>query len=170
MVVKVSPRNNRPEKAANAGCRLVRILKVLAGICLSATKSKEKGSALDKIATPNPFKSVSGVRLSKAPSQSAKGIMTSVAISMPVVTAFFPSITCAILPPTTIYTAQNIPAKKASPKPIMSMLLLCQGTINKMPAQANNAQTTSNNRRESTSAKNKGPINSMVTPKPNGIR
>jgi hypothetical protein len=71
--VNSSARNINPERAANAGSRLIRILNVLAGSLFNAIISKENGNALDKIATPRPFTKIAGVRLNTAPSHIVKG-------------------------------------------------------------------------------------------------
>ena len=115
--LRLSDKKTSPERAANAGSKLIKILKVFAGSFFNATISKENGKALDKIATPKPFRKMTGVILKTAPSQIVKGIITRLANNIPVVTASLPSIILATLPPITIYNAQNTPARKANPRP-----------------------------------------------------
>src|SRR5690606_12638277 len=90
-----SCRNINPDKAANAGCKLVKILKVLAGSLFKAIKSSEKGSALENMATPSPNKKTEPLLFKIAPSHKAKGMMNRKAKSMPVVTASLPGNTLA---------------------------------------------------------------------------
>jgi hypothetical protein len=114
--LRLSDKKTSPERAANAGSKLIKILKVFAG-SFSTLPFQENGKALDKIATPKPFRKMTGVILKTAPSQIVKGIITRLANNIPVVTASLPSIILATLPPITIYNAQNTPARKANPRP-----------------------------------------------------
>ena len=64
--LRLSDKNTSPESAANAGSRLIKILKVFAGSFFQCYHFQENGKALDKITTPKPFRKMTGVILKTA--------------------------------------------------------------------------------------------------------
>ena len=101
-IAKRSPKNNKAHNAANAGSRLIKILNVFAGRIFKAFISKVKGIALESNAkaVPNPNKT--GFKLLIFSENSPNGTTNKAAKTIPVATAFPPSIIFEIRPPNNI--------------------------------------------------------------------
>ena len=128
-----SPRKSSPDRAAKAGWRLWRTLKVFAGSFFIVQRSSVKGSALENIATPQPSSRSFQSSLKRSPLYNPKGSTSSVAKNIPQGTASLLFIVLLIFAAAMIYIAHRTPARATkmiptrSPVPPMGSIYGRQG-------------------------------------------